>query len=205
MSHLGELITAFVDGEVTGAQRDRVTAHLVRCDRCQIDVAELRQLKSMLGGLSGSPGDAGADLAARLLAVPQLADEPQNEVAPCAPHPPLARGGSSRKPARLDRPGGRARRRPGGPTGPRDSRTRTGKRRYVVLGAVSVMVGLGAAAYSFGGSDAGPGPSVTPPVELYSEEHAITTGEVPFSGQAGVMGVAHVGPSAKAGKGSRGR
>ena len=31
------------------------------------------------------------------------------------------------------------------------------------------------------GGDAVPGPRVTPPVEMYSVEHAITTGEVPFA------------------------
>ena len=214
MTHLGELLTAFVDGEVTGAEQDRITAHLVRCDRCKSEVTNLRDLKNMLAGLSGSPADAGAGLADRLLAIPELAadsnHQPQNEAVPDAARTLTSRGVKAhRLTTGRPNPGTgismRSRQRPGGSRRPRDGRARKAKRRYVVLGAVSVMVGLGAAAYSVGGSDAGPGPRITPPVELYSEEHAITTGEVPFTGQAGVMGVAHTGPSTPAGKGSRGR
>ena len=48
---------------------------------------------------------------------------------------------------------------------------------------MSLVVGLGTAAFTAGGSgDAAPGPRITPPVEMYSVEHAITTGEVPFTG-----------------------
>ena len=52
-----------------------------------------------------------------------------------------------------------------------------------MLGTVSLVVGLGTAAFTAGGGgDAAPGPRITPPVEMYSVEHAITTGEVPFPG-----------------------
>ena len=48
---------------------------------------------------------------------------------------------------------------------------------------MSLVVGLGTAAFTAGGGgDAAPGPRITPPVEMYSVEHAITTGEVPFPG-----------------------
>jgi hypothetical protein len=51
-----------------------------------------------------------------------------------------------------------------------------------MLGAVSLVVGLGTVAFTAGGGgDAVPGPRITPPVEMYSVEHAITTGEVPFA------------------------
>jgi hypothetical protein len=51
-----------------------------------------------------------------------------------------------------------------------------------VLGTVSLVVGLGTAAFTAGGGgEAAPGPRITPPVEMYSVEHAITTGEVPFA------------------------
>ena len=72
------------------------------------------------------------------------------------------------------------------PTKPRAEARRPGlarRRRYLVLGAVSLVVGLGTAAFTAGGGgDAAPGPRITPPVEMYSVEHAITTGEVPFPG-----------------------
>ena len=48
---------------------------------------------------------------------------------------------------------------------------------------MSLVVGLGTAAFTVGGGgDAAPGPRITPPMEMYSVEHAITTGEVPFPG-----------------------
>jgi len=51
-----------------------------------------------------------------------------------------------------------------------------------MLGTVSLVVGLGTAAFSAGGGgEAAPGPRITPPVEIYSVEHAITTGQVPFA------------------------
>jgi hypothetical protein len=51
-----------------------------------------------------------------------------------------------------------------------------------MLGTVSLVVGLGTAAFSAGGGgEAAPGPRITPPVEMYSVEHAITTGQLPFA------------------------
>jgi hypothetical protein len=51
-----------------------------------------------------------------------------------------------------------------------------------MLGTVSLVVGLGTAAFSAGGGgEAVPGPRITPPVEMYSVEHAITTGQLPFA------------------------
>lgn len=56
------------------------------------------------------------------------------------------------------------------------------RRRYLVLGTVSLVVSLGTAAFTVGGGgDSAPGPRITPPVEMYSVEHAINTGEVPFA------------------------
>src|SRR6202040_2319384 len=75
----------------------------------------------------------------------------------------------------------RASRRPGtrGLRGARSAR----RRRYLMLGTVSLVVGLGTAAFSAGGGgEAAPGPRITPPVEIYSVEHAIITGQVPFTG-----------------------
>ena len=60
--------------------------------------------------------------------------------------------------------------------------------RYVALGAACVVAGLSVTAFSLGGSPSVPGPRVTPPVEMYSVEHAMTTGEIPFSGPAAVPG-----------------
>src|SRR5579859_2143347 len=110
MNHLGELLTAFVDGELTGAERDRVTAHLVRCERCRTDSAALRDLKKRLAGLSGSPADAGVDLAGRLLAV---AGQGQAALGSAAGPGPAAVHGTAQRRRRIRRPD-RTSRRPGG-------------------------------------------------------------------------------------------
>ena len=62
------------------------------------------------------------------------------------------------------------------------------RRRYVALGAACVVAGLSVTAFSLGGSPAVPGPRITPPVEMYSVEHAMTTGGIPFSGPVAVPG-----------------
>jgi hypothetical protein len=65
------------------------------------------------------------------------------------------------------------------------------RRRYLVLSAVSLVVGLSTAAFTAGGGgEATPGPRITPPVEMYSVQHAITTGEVPFTGPSARASVA---------------
>ena len=48
---------------------------------------------------------------------------------------------------------------------------------------MSLLAVLGTAAFSAGGGGpAAPGPRITPQVQMYSVEHAITTGEVPITG-----------------------
>jgi anti-sigma factor RsiW len=160
MTHLGDRLSALIDGELDGAERDRAHAHLASCEQCRSEAAELRALKQRLRTLvSGAPAEAA--MTRRLIAM----------TGPGGPLPPR------RRLVRLAPPSHETRR----PT----SRS-TVRRRYVVLGAVSLVVGLGTAAFTAGGSGAAaPGPRITPPVEMYSVEHAITTGEVPFTGPSG--------------------
>ena len=170
MSHLGDRLSALVDGELGGAERDRAHAHLAACEQCRAEAAELRALKQKLRGLmDGAPAEAA--MTSRLIAM----------TGPGGPMPPrrrLLRVVPGRRPEPRTRPGGL-------PTGIplRSSTAWPGprRRRYLVLGTVSLVVGLGTAAFTAGGGgDAAPGPRITPPVEMYSVEHAITTGEVPF-------------------------
>jgi anti-sigma factor RsiW len=168
MSHLGDRLSALVDGELDGAERDRAHAHLASCEQCRSEAAELRALKQQLRTLmTGAPSEAA--MTSRLIAL----------TGPGGPMPPrrgrlrVAPGGQSlaggRAALALTRPSTR-----GSPSARR--------RRYLMLGTVSLVVGLGTAAFTAGGgSDSAPGPSITPPVEMYSVEHAITTGEVPFA------------------------
>ncbi len=165
MSHLGDRLSALVDSELDGAERDRAHAHLAGCEQCRAEAAELRALKQKLRALmTGAPAEAA--MTSRLVAL----------TGPGGPMPPrrrLLRVVPGHRPA-------------AGPPGPRPGPGRpqlARRRRYLVLGTVSLVVGLGTAAFTAGGgSDAAPGPRITPPVEMYSVEHAITTGEVPFPG-----------------------
>ena len=160
MSHLGDRLSALVDGELGGAERDRAHAHLAACEQCRTEAAELRALKQKLRALMAD-APAEAAMTRRLIAM----------TGPGGPLPPrrrLLRVIPGRRPA-------------AGPLSTRPPRSGTRRRRYLVLGTVSLIVGLGTAAFTAGGGgDAAPGPRITPPVEMYSVEHAITTGEVPF-------------------------
>jgi anti-sigma factor RsiW len=163
MSHLGSRLSALVDGELSGAELDRAHAHLAGCEQCRTEAAELRALKQQLRTLmAGAPAEAA--MTKRLIAM----------TGPGGPLPPrrrLLRVIPGRRPAP-----GPASSRPGARPGSR-------RRRYLVLGTVSLVVGLGAAAFTAGGGpDTAPGPRITPPVEMYSIEHAITTGQVPYPG-----------------------
>ena len=173
MSPLGDRLSALVDGELGGAELDRAHAHLAGCEPCRTEAAELRALKQKLRGLmDGAPAEAA--MTRRLIAM----------TGPGGPMPPrrrLLRVMPGRRPAAgpaSSRPGSGPALKPPKPPKPWPSARR---RRYLVLGTVSLVVGLGTAAFTAGGGgDAAPGPRITPPVEMYSVEHAITTGEVPF-------------------------
>jgi len=170
MSHLGDRLSALVDGELDGAERDRAYAHLASCEQCRTEAAELRALKQKLSTLlSRAPAEAA--MTRRLIAM----------TGPGGPLPPRRR---LLRLAPGPRPAGRRETRRPGPRGPV-------RRRYLVLGAMSLIVGLSTAAFTAGGGgEATPGPRITPQVEMYSVEHAITTGEVPFTGPSARASVA---------------
>jgi anti-sigma factor RsiW len=168
MSHLGDRLSALIDGELDGAERDRAYAHLASCEQCRAEAAELRALKQKLRTLM-SRAPAEAAMTRRLIAMtgPGGPLPPRRRLLRLAPGPRSAARRQTRRP------------------GPGGSRVPV-RRRYLVLGIVSLVVGLGTAAFTAGGSgEAAPGPRITPPVEMYSVEHAITTGEVPITGPSG--------------------
>src|SRR5436190_16114282 len=73
MSHLGDRLSALVDGELSGAELDRAHAHLAGCEPCRTEAAELRQLKQKLRELmthepvDGAPAEAA--MTSRLVAM----------------------------------------------------------------------------------------------------------------------------------------
>jgi anti-sigma factor RsiW len=173
MSHLGDRLSALVDGELDGAELDRAHAHLVGCEPCRAEAAELRALKQKLRGLvDGVPAEAA--MTRRLIAMtgPGGPMPPRRRLLRVVPGRRPAAGPASSRPESAP-----AHKTPKAPKPWPSAR----RRRYLVLGTVSLVVGLGTAAFTVGGGgDAAPGPRITPPVEMYSVEHAITTGEVPF-------------------------
>lgn len=152
MTHLGEFLSALVDGELSGTELDRANAHLAACGACRVEAQALRQLKRQLRALA-EVADADG-MTARLLA---MAGE---QAVPAGPVP--------------------ARRLALAPGAPRRRRRFRRRGRYTLWGTVSlVVVGVGSAAFSMGGGS--PGPRITPPVEVFDVQHAITSGDVPFA------------------------
>lgn len=171
MSHLGDGISALIDGELSGADRDRANAHLASCDRCRGEAAALRLLKRELRTLVERADDDDI-LTSRLLAMAFLPGDPSDGIGPeRGPGRDPARGSPSRPAFRtyqeaFDR-----------------GASRRSRHRYLVWGAVSLAVvgSLGAVAFTIGGTSSnGTGPGVVPQVELFNVEHAIDSGDVPF-------------------------
>ncbi len=157
MSHLGQRLSALIDGELSEAEQDRVLAHLAGCEPCRREASALRTLKRRMNSLGGDPADDGDPaLTHRLMSLASASfafGEPGRDAGwPWPTAFPVAAAG----PREL-RPG-----------------------RTVVAGAVAfLVVGLGAAAFAAGGSDGPAGPQVTPSVDVFMMQHEIMTGEVP--------------------------
>ena len=167
MTHLGEQISALIDGELTGAELDRANAHLAACERCRAEAAEMRQLKRALRALFEVECDD--ELTRRLL----------REAGPGGPVPSHQDRREQHRRARGRGPGDN---RPRGRGSRGDGDAPRSRVRYVLWSAVSLLVvGIGAAAFSMGGGGGGaaPAPKVTPQLEMFSVEHAIVSGTVP--------------------------
>lgn len=72
MSHLGQRISALIDGELTDAERDRVLTHLAGCDECRQEAVALRALKQRMHSLGEAMVDAA--LTGRLMAMASPAE-----------------------------------------------------------------------------------------------------------------------------------
>jgi anti-sigma factor RsiW len=155
MSHLGDVLSALVDGELTGAELDRANAHLAACGACRAEANALRRLKHDLRSLA-EVGDSG-DITGRLLAMTsQVGQDPKV---------PLRHLGRERVLRR------------------RISRRR--RRRYLLWSALSLLiVGVGTAAFGLGAGSSRPVPRITPQLEVFDVQHALVSGDVPFAESA---------------------
>ena len=159
MSHLGHRLSALIDGELDGMERDRVLVHLAGCDSCREDAVALRTLKRRMNAL----GEAAADSAftRRLMGLAQ-------------PSGGALQGGQARW-SQMAAAGSFP------SHGGRELRPSW----YVAFGATAVvLVGVGTAAFLAGGSREQPEPKVIPAVDTYVLQHDLMTGVVP-AGSAG--------------------
>jgi anti-sigma factor RsiW len=84
MSHLGQRISALIDGELSDSERDRVLAHIAGCDECRQEAVALRALKQRMHSLGEAMVDAA--LTGRLMAMAMPSDgRPWTSRAPWRP------------------------------------------------------------------------------------------------------------------------
>ncbi|MFJ1752206.1 zf-HC2 domain-containing protein [Kitasatospora sp. NPDC088134] len=86
--HLGDRLTAYLDGELGHDARERVQAHLATCPDCLAEAEEARAVKRTLG--AAAPPGPSAALMARLMAVAAL---PEDGAGPDGPPAPPGSGG----------------------------------------------------------------------------------------------------------------
>ena len=68
-AELAELRSAFVDGALSDADRERLLSHLVGCADCRRDVEDLRAVRELLNQTNTEPGPAPSDLSLRLVSI----------------------------------------------------------------------------------------------------------------------------------------
>jgi anti-sigma factor RsiW len=180
VSHLGERLTALVDGELEHDERDRAYAHLTACAHCRSEADALRRLKKRMRSLPDTvpPGD----FLARLHAIGGSGGaDPGRPARETRPLP-----GGTRPPQRRGlRPGRRA---PAGTRPPGDGRPRRGpsvvrgsvvRGRHLVMGAATLAVlGVGAASVV---AVVGPErlPQVAPALERFAVQQVLLKRDAP--------------------------
>jgi anti-sigma factor RsiW len=160
MSHLGRWLSALVDDELDGDERDRVLNHLARCTPCRQEANALRALKRRMTALAEDGADSA--IAGRLM------DLARTDAATAGP------SAAARWPASW--PAGRA---------PGSSWVWQQVRSGWMLAASSAglaLAAIGAVAFVLGGTPSAPVPQITPAVETYWLQHGYDTGQAPAGG-----------------------
>jgi anti-sigma factor RsiW len=165
MTHLGDRVSALVDGELGHEARERALAHVAHCADCRADLAAERAVKALLTSAAAPEPPQSLVDALQALAEPggplppRARTMPQGPVVPDLPPP-----GRSPRGERRDS------RRPGA------SRARR-RTRVLTAGALSAAGLVLATAFVAGGTAASGGP-VVPPVAELSVEHSRTSNAV---------------------------
>ena len=168
---LGARVADLADGRLDPADAERAFAHVAVCATCRAELEAQRAATSRL--TESSSVEPPSDLFQRLLSVPSA------DPAPSAPVVVPPQGGAGQRPA------GSAGVRPA--SGARSTRPSVRSRR----GRVALASAAGAAALAVvavvGGSTAlsgtvVPRPAIAPVVDAFTDEHAATADQLPFSG-----------------------
>lgn len=155
MSHLGRWLSALVDGELEGSERDRVLIHLAGCESCRNEANTLRALKRRMTALGETSADSA--IAGRLI---ELARSESELAASAVPSSPVWPAWPASGPA-----WGRHQARPGW---------------VVVAGSAGMaLAAIGAAAFMLGGVQRAPAPRVTPAIDTYWPQHDYDMGRAP--------------------------
>jgi len=175
--HLGQRISALVDGELGHAARDRALAHIAHCPSCRAALEEERRVKDRLTAAPAPP--ASPELTARLRALAEPGDPlpPRERRMPLTPLVPTLPAPGRPRTGRSSRPDGRRdSTRPG-------SRGTTRRVRYTAAAASAAGLML-VTAFLAGAAPQTPGTPVLPPAAEISVEHAATTSGLPLSDPA---------------------
>lgn len=179
MDHLGERLSALIDGELGAAEHERALIHLAKCEPCRFEADMMRRLKRRLTGL-GEP-EPDLDFMGRLMARPGM-DSPFGSSAPLGSSRPL--GGFPEEPTR-NVPERRAPRtspeRHVPVRRPEDGSVRSpyfSGGRYAVAG-LAVATALLGSAFVAGGENPENAPVIEPRLSDYAVEHAVTSRQIP--------------------------
>jgi hypothetical protein len=170
MSHLGRWLSALVDGELDGAERDRVLNHIAGCAACRQEANAMRALKRRLTALGDACGDA--PIASRLI---ELARSDHG-----APAPGVYSTAPWSAAALATQQG----------SGPRNVRLGW---KVATGSATTALLAIGAIAFLLGSvSGQPPVPKITPSVDSYLLQHSRDAGQEP-AGATSAGGVASAG------------
>src|ERR1700722_616215 len=158
MSHLGRWLSAQVDSELDGAERDRVLNPLAGCDTCREEANALRALKRRMTSFGAGVGDMA--ITSKLI---ELASASTEVVA--------GPTGKLSWPELPDPIGG--------------SRVPWLNWRVASYSAGSALLAIGVLAFMLGGSTASnPSPRVSPAVDAYWTQHSYDTGQAPATSRS---------------------
>jgi anti-sigma factor RsiW len=150
MTHLGQRLSALIDGELDPSERERVLIHMTRCGSCRDEVAAMRMLKRRMSALGeAAAGAALTGLTGRLMGLSESVLRGSMPTAEAA-WPPAPPAGGWDVPGQGSRP-----------------EQRLGK--YFLAGSLVVfLAGLGTAAFIAGGEPQAQAPAspATPSVDV---------------------------------------